>query len=361
MRHWKIMAALAALVITLGVLYAAGQSARAVWRELGRAGEQIGLTDDYALSGDWDGDLVIFASSILLPEGSTVNGDAALVSNYARIDAQITGGLSASSSQIALGPTAHISGDADLTGESVRVDGVIEGDLTVQASQVTLGEDIQVGGTLDICASTVVDDRAGDAAITPCQPAALQPVNPLWAAGGVAASVFALACALAGGVLAAVPHIAAPLRMACLDAGLRLRPAPRALAGIVVLGLWGVLAILLAALPGGWLAQALFILYLGLSFLLGLPLIWLGASLAGLWIGRLLLHIFRRPNAGAPWAALIGGLLISVTLLLLGLTSTLGLAGLALLAALGLAALIAGRAAGAVGDGARQTSYFVQG
>ncbi|MBL8146700.1 MAG: polymer-forming cytoskeletal protein [Anaerolineae bacterium] len=361
MRHLKFMAALAALIITLGVLYVAGQSARAVWQELGRAGEQIGLTDDYALSGDWDGDLVVFASSILLPEDSTISGDAALVSNYVRLDALIMGDLSASASQITLGPAAHINGSASLTGENVTIDGIIEGPLTVQASQVTLGENSQLASGVEICAGTVIDNRAGSAPLAPCQPPTLQPVNPLWAAGGVAAGVLALAVTLAGGVLAAVPHISAPLRMARVDAGLRLRPTPRLLSGIVALGLWGVLAVLLAALPGGWLSQTLFIIYLGLSLLFGLPLVWLGVSLAGLWIGRLLLHIFRKPNAAAPWAALTGGLLISLFLVLVGLTSTFGLAGLALLAALGLAAMMAGRAAGAVGDGARQTSYFVQG
>jgi hypothetical protein len=93
----------------------------------------------------------------------------------------------------------------------------------------------------------------------------------------------------------------------------------------------------------------------------GAPLIWLGVALAGLWLGRLLLRLFRRPHAAAPGSALAGGLLISLFLALVGLTSTLGLAGLALLAALGLAAISASRAAGALGEPARPTSYFVQG
>ena len=359
MRHWKFIAALAAIILTLGVLYVAGQSARAIWQELGRFDDHIGLTDDYTLSGGWDGDLVIFASSILLTEGSAVSGNAALVSNYARLDALIAGDLSASASQITLGPTAHINGHADLTGEMVTIDGVIDGQLTVQASQVTLGADSQFGGNAIVCAGTVIDNRAGGAALIPCQPR--QSASPLWAAGNEAGVVLMVAVVLAGGVLAAVPHLVAPLRMARLDTALRLRPTPRLLSGIVALGLWVVLAVLLAALPGGWLSQTLFIVYFGLSLLCSLPLIWLGASLAGLWIGRLLLHVFRKPNAGAPWAALTGGLLVCLSLALVGLTSTLGLAGLALLAALGLAAIVAGRSAGAVGDGTRQTSYFVQG
>lgn len=359
MRHWKLAAALAALVGVLALLFTLGQSARAVWQDLGRAGEQIGLTDDYVLTGDRDGDLVIFASTITLPEGSRVSGDAALVSNYAQLDALIAGDLSASASQIVLGPGAVVGGNADLTGESVTVEGVIEGQLTVQASQVTLGAGSQLGSAAQVCAGTVIDNRSDGAALIPCQPR--QSVNPLIAAGGVAAGVLALIGVLTGSVLAAVPYIVAPLRMARLDAGLRLHPTPRLLSGIVALGLWGVLAVLLAAMPGGWLSQTLLVLYLGVSLLFGLLLVWLGVSLAGLWIGRLLLRVFRKPNANAPWAALTGSLLITLFLALAGLTSTLGLAALALLATLGLAAISASRAAGAIGDGTRQTSYFVQG
>lgn len=361
MRHWKIAAAVAALTLTLGVLYLLGQSARDIWQELGRAGEQIGLTDDYTLPADHDGDLVIFASSITLPAGYTISGDAALVSNWTQIDAQIDGDLSASASLIVLGPAAHVGGDASLTGESVTVDGVIDGSATIHASTVTLGPASQLNGAAQVCGTTVVDNRVGAAALRPCQATTPQPANPLWAASPVSA-LLALVGVLAVGVLAAVPHLAAPLRMDRIDAGLRLRPTPRLLSGIVVLGLWCVLGVvLLFALSGGWLTQTLFVLYLGVSLLFGLLLIWLGLSLAGLWLGRPLLRLVRKPNAAAPWAALTGGLLISLALTLVGLTSTFGLAGLALLTVLGLAAISASRASGAAGDPLRQTSYFVQG
>lgn len=360
MRHWKIVAAVTALICTLGILYVLGQSARAVWQGLAQAGEQIGLTDDYALSGDWDGDLVVFARSITLPEGSVVSGNAALVSDVAQIDSLIDGNLSASASQIGIGPGARISGNADLTGESVVVDGAIEGGFTVHASKVTIGEGSQLAEAVQVCAATVVDNRVGAAALRPCQAPTPQPVQPLWIEN-TAAGILAIVGVLAGGVLAAVPHIVAPLRMARLDAALRLRPTPRVLSGIVGVGLWGILAVILLAMPGGWLSQTLVVLYIGISFVLGAPLIWLGVSLAGLWMGQPLLKLFRKPHASAPWAALIGGLIVSLFLALVGLTSTFGLAGLALLATLGLAAVAASRVSGAVGDGTRQTSYFVQG
>ena len=363
MRHWKLLAALAALIGILALLFALGQAVWGVWQGLSRAGEQIGLTDDYVMTGDWDGDLVVFASSIALPQGLTVSGNAALVSNQAVVEAEISGTLSASASQITIGPTGVVHGSADLTGETIRVDGAIDGDVAIQGQSVTLGESSQISGEVRVCASSIVDNRASAAALIPCAPPTPSLVNPLWLQDGamIGLALFALAAALAGGVLAAVPHVVAPLRMARLDEGLRARPVPRMLTGIVALGLWGIVALLLMALPAGGLLQMAMIVFVGLSLIFGAPLIWAGIALAALWLGRPILRLFRRPKASAPWAALAGGLILSLGLALVGLNSTLGIVALALLAALGLAAISAGRAAGAIGSQTRQTSYFVQG
>jgi hypothetical protein len=364
MRHWKLLTALILFVVVLAALFAAGQAARGLLRELaGDDTPNVALASSYALNEGYDGALVVLAQTITLGDGSHVTGDAALVGDSIAVSGRIDGALSASASQIVIGPGASVGGDANLTGESVRIDGAVDGIVAVQASIVTLGAGSQIPELTRVCAGTLVDERADAGPLAPCNAPTPNLVDPLWLrdAAAAGAAVLALVGVLAGGVLTALPHMVAPLRMARLDEGLRLRPTPRVLTGVVALLLWGILGVLLMTLPGGGLAQVLIVLFLGVSFLLGAPLIWLGISLAGLWLGRPILRLVRRPHAEAPWAALAGGLLISLFLALVGLTSTLGLAGLALLAALGLAAVGVGRASGAVGDGGRTTSYFVQG
>jgi hypothetical protein len=364
MRHWKLLTALVLFVVVLATLFAAGSAARGLLRGLaGGDAANVALASSYELNETHDGALVVLAQTITLGDGSVVNGDAALVGNSVELNGHIAGALSASASQIVIGPGATVGGDTTLTADSVRIDGALASAVTVQAASVTLGPGSQLSDVARVCAGSLNDERAVAEPLVPCTAPTPNLVDPLWLrdAAAAGATVLALAGVLAGGVLAAVPHLVSPLRMARLDEGLRLRPTPRVLTGVVALLLWGVAGVLLMALPGGGLTQLLIVVFLGVSFLAGAPLIWLGVALAGLWLGRPILRLIRRPRAEAPWAALVGGLLISLFLALVGLSSTLGLAGLALLAALGLAAVSAGRAAGAVGDGSRPTSYFVQG
>ncbi len=360
MRHGKLLIAIAAIVLVLGILFVLGASVRAGWNAMTNSPDAIHLTNDYVFSGEQSGDLAVFARTIMFAADGDLDGDAALVGDTVQMHGHTTGDFSATASEITLGESARIDGDATLAGETVMVDGAIAGDIHISASKVLLGANSQLSSDVSICASAVTDQRANAAPVLPCAPALSAP--PLMTAAGTSVSAWVLlAAVLAGGVLAALPYGLAPLRMARLDEGLRARSGPRLIFGAALFGLWIVLALLLALLPGGWVTQILMIVFFGATFVLGAPLMWLGAALAGLWIGAALARLVRRAHTPAPLAALVGGLLISGALALVGLNSVLGIVGLSVLAIIGLAAFGAARAAGAVGDGPRRTSYFVQG
>ncbi len=363
MRHWKVLAALLALVVVLGLLYGLGETVRAAWLALTDAGETIGLTDDYVLSGPHDDDLVIFASTIALDEGSVIAGDAALVANTITVNGRVNGELSASASQIVVGDGASIGGQAAFTGESLRIDGAIAGDVVVSVEKVTIGAGSQLAANVRVCASIINDERLNARPVLPCQIAPPGLVAPVWAQGAdwAGAALLALAAALAGGVLAALPHALVPLRLARLDEQVRVHPMPRLISGVLLLGLWALVAVVLLALPGGGLRSAVLIVFAGASVLAGLPIIWLGLALSGGWLGALLVRAVGRPRTPAPLAALSGGLVVCGLLALVGPGSTLGLIGLALLALVGLAVLSARRAARSASHDPRQTSFFVQG
>lgn len=363
MRHWKVLAALLALVVVLGLLYGLGATVRAAWLALADAGETIGLTDDYMFAGQRDEDLVIFASTIALVEGSVVEGDAALVGNTIAVNGRISGELSATASQIVVGERARIDGDAAFTGESLRIDGAIAGDVVVSVEKVTIGAGSRLPADVRVCASIINDERLDAPPVLPCRIASPGLIAPVWAQGAdwAGAALFALAAALAGGVLAALPHALIPLRLARLDEQLRIRPMARLISGMLILGLWALVAVVLLALPAGSLRTVILILFAGASLLVGIPTVWLGVALTGGWLGTLLVRVAGRPRTPAPLAALLGGLVLCGLLALVGPGSTLGLIGLALLALVGLAAQSAGRAARSAISDPRQTSFFVQG
>jgi cytoskeletal protein CcmA (bactofilin family) len=359
MRHGKLLAAVAAIVIALGVMAVLGTAARATWNTSAADAGGIYLTDEVLISGERAGDVAVFARAITIAPGGVVDGSAALVGERVQIDGRVTGDVSATASQIALGEGARIDGDAVLTGDTVVISGAVAGEAVITASRVLLGEGSALGANAQVCASAVTDQRVGAAPLPPCALAAPSFIDAVAAP----VSIFLLlASVLAGGVLTALPHVLAPLRLARLDEAVRERKAARLLYGGLLAGLWLVGALLLTLLPAGLITSLLLIVVLGASFVLGAPLVWLGLSLAALWIGRPLLRLARRPRSSAPLAALIGGLLLSGLLALLGPVSAPGLLVLALMAVIGLAALGAARASGAVGDNPRRSSsYFVQG
>jgi hypothetical protein len=360
MRHGKLLAAVAAIVIALGVMAVLGTAARATWNTSAADAGGIYLTDEVLISGERAGDVAVFARAITIAPGGVVDGSAALVGERVQIDGRVTGDVSATASQIALGEGARIDGDAVLTGDTVVISGAVAGEAVITASRVLLGEGSALGANAQVCASAVTDQRVGAAPLPPCALAAPSFIDAVAAP----VSIFLLlASVLAGGVLTALPHVLAPLRLARLDEAVRERKAARLLLyGGLLAGLWLVGALLLTLLPAGLITSLLLIIALGASFVLGAPLVWLGLSLAALWIGRPLLRLARRPRPSAPLAALIGGLLLSGLLALLGPVSAPGLLVLALMAVIGLGALGAARASGAVGDRPRRSSsYFVQG
>ncbi|HYO89442.1 MAG TPA: polymer-forming cytoskeletal protein [Candidatus Limnocylindrales bacterium] len=357
MRHGKMLVAVGAIVGVLALLYAFGTTARAGWNALTSGPDAIHVTDDYVISGDQVGDRAVFARTITVAPDGIVMGDVALVAGRVQMDGRVTGDFSATASQIVLGEFARIDGDATLTGDTVMIAGAVEGGMTISASKVVLGASSRVGADVRVCASTVTDERANAALIAPC--AVTSPSVLSVDAGPL--PVLLLAAALAGGVLTALPHALAPLRMARLNEGLRSRMVPRLISGAALFGLWFALALLLTLLPGGPITQLLLIVFLGATFILGAPVVWLGTTLAGLWIGAALARLLRRPRTPAPPAALVGGLLISAALALAGTASLPGLVLLGALAVIGLAGVATLRAAGAVGDNPRRTSYFVQG
>ncbi len=358
MRHGKMLVAVGAIVGVLALLYAFGTTARAGWNALTSSPDAIHVTDDYVISGDQVGDRAVFARTITVAPDGIVMGDVALVAGQVQMDGRVTGDFSATASQIVLGEFARIDGDATLTGETVMIAGAVEGGMTISASKVVLGASSRVGADVRVCASTVTDERVNAAPILPCSAAA---PSFLSVDAGPLPVLVLLAAALAGGVLTALPHAFAPLRMARLNEGLRSRMVPRLISGAALFGLWFTLALLLTLLPGGLITQLLLIVFLGATFILGAPVVWLGTALAGLWIGAALARLLRRPRTPAPLAALVGGLLISAALALFGTASLPGLVLLGALAVIGLAGVATLRAAGAVGDSPRRTSYFVQG
>jgi hypothetical protein len=359
MRHGKLLAAVAAIVIALAVMYVLGTAARAGWNATATNADGVYLTDEYVISGERAGDVAVFARAITVAPDGVVAGDAALVGERVQIDGRVTGDVSATASQIAIGEGARIDGDAALTGDTVVIAGAVGGDVVITASRVLLGENSALGANAQVCASAVIDERAGAVPLAPCE---LTPPSFVDALEAPVSMFLLLASVLAGGVLTALPHVLAPLRLARLDESVRERKAARLLYGGLLAGLWLVGALLLTLLPAGFIASLLLIGFLGVSFVFGAPLVWLGLSLAALWIGRPLLRLARRPRPSAPLAALLGGLLLSGLLALVGPVSLPGLMILALMAVIGLAALGAARASGAVGDGPRRSSsYFVQG
>lgn len=359
MRHRKMLAAIGLMVGVLVLLYALGAMARAGWNALTSSTAAIRVSDDYIISGEYPGDLAVFARTITVAPDAFVIGSAALVGEQVQMGGRVTGDFSATASQIVFGEFAHIDGNAVLTGDRVEITGIIQGDTVISASKVVLGEGSQLGADVRVCAGAVDDERVGAAPVLPCAAASPSFASALDAP---VALLLSLAAVLAGGVLTALPHALAPLRLARLDESLREHKVSRGISGAALVGLWLLIALLLTLLPGGFITSLLLIGFLGASFVLGAPLVWLGISLAGLWLGRPLLRLARRPRTPEPFAALIGGLIISGVLALAGPISLPGLIILGAMAAIGLAALGAARTPGAAGDSPRASgSYFVQG
>lgn len=359
MRHRKMLAAVGVMLGVLAVLYVLGAAARTSWDTLTDSVDTIRVVDDYVISGEQFGDLAVFARTITVAADGFVLGSATLVGDRVEMGGRVTGDFSATASQIVFGEFAHIDGSAALAGDRVLINGIIQGEIIINASSVILDEASLLGADVRVCAQTVDDRRAGAEPLLPCTAVASSQAG---APDMFISALWPLAMVLAGGALAMLPHVAAPLRLGRLDEGLRGHKLRRGAYGVALAGLWLLAGLLLAALPGGFITTLLLIAFLGASFVFGALLVWLGASLASLWLGLSLARLVQRPRWPAPLAALIGGLIISGALALAGPASLAGLLILGALAVIGLAALSAARASGAAGSSVRgDGSYFVQG
>lgn len=366
--------ALPALIALTLIILAAGIALRGlVWPKNPFAESDIQLTENYRLAGAHEGDLVIFARSILLTEGSRVEGKASLVGESVTAQGVVEGDVTLAGDTVLVGENAHVTGDLTAFGSVVTLAGRVDGDVHLNAQKVHLLASAQVTGTLTACAAQIEDQRSDATALAPCADAHdYGPFNALIAlrsGGGLSAGTGGLFSTelfvlIGAPLLAGISALAValfPRQMSRLEEAVRLRPRSLAGAGAALFGLlMGLLAlmiILLALMPGLGLILMSLCVFGAAVFALLMAAAFATVSLAvGDWTLRRL-----APAGATPLVtAVVGGLLVA---LFLGLVSLLPF-GFLLAAALGAVISTAGIGAAVVtrfGTRSLRRSIFVQG
>lgn len=324
-----------------------------------------------------DGDLVVVAEEIVLPAGSTLEGNAALVGSSVLIDgAQLAGDLTVIGEVINVTEQAEIVGNASLLGDMILFSGTVEGDLRITGDRLTLAPGARVSGYVYACVEKLqvqapairVHDCDARTALAPFsalialreEGLTLSPLLPAQVPAALLLATFALTSLLLAG-LTTLTVTLFPRQISLIEDAMRARPRSLAGAGLAVFllaaGLSAGLLVLLAALPP--LGLLLVPLY-AIGSLLLLVLVAAGLVTLALMLGDWLLHWIMRAPPPPLIAAAAGSLALSLAFLGLGLLPygyVISPLLLMLVSSVGLGAALFTR----LGTRPLRRSYFVQG
>ncbi len=366
------------LLATIALLVVANLARQRVLSRPVVDGDQVVAQQSYTLTGTATDDLVVWAETVHLASGGSVQGDASLIGATINVDSAVDGDLTAMGSAVTIGPDATITGDALLMGQTVILGGKIDGDLTITASNVIIQPDAQIRGEVYSCANNIADHRSAPARVLACADAPGSPALSAVAAFG--RSGFGLvpggalhlsASGLIGSLilslllcgLATLAVTIFPRQISHIEEAVRTKPGQLIVSALIValliVGIGSAFVVLLAALP------PLGLLLLPVAGILAL--IFLGASLAGVITLTLVFGdwlLTRMGRGPYPYPPLVTAAVGSVTLvLLLHLIALIPYGGLLGLIASG-ALLLFGAGASLstrLGTRSNHRSYFVQG
>lgn len=334
----------------------------------------IHVQETYTLSAD-SSDVVVFASQISLPAGTTVTGDVALLGAEVEINNRVTGDVTVMGERVTLAPEAQITGDVNILTHHLVLAGRIDGSLSFRGDALTLSPDAVVSGPVFACADQITDQRSAAPAVRPCDEsraivtyegvelAAFFPllgviIDGIGPAAWLGTSVLG---ALALSAVAILAVVLFPRQISHIEEAIRTHPRRLSGAGFTLLllavGLSFALAVVWALIPP--LGLLLMPAYLVGGFLL-IGMIVTGWVTIGLLVGDVLLRRFIHHDMPPLVAAAAGMFVVALTgqlLLLLPFGAVVGLLVGLLVGSVGLGAALLTR----MGTRPLHHSYLVQG
>ncbi|MFQ3566825.1 MAG: polymer-forming cytoskeletal protein [Aggregatilineales bacterium] len=372
-RSWSLFIILLAAVIAVGLLLRGWLASLSI-----PDFEGVFFTSSFNLAEHRvDGDLVVVAEEIVLPAGSALDGNAALVGGFISVDGvQVSGDLTVVGEVINVIEPTVIAGSASLLGDMILFSGTVEGDLRVTGDRLTLAPSARVNGYVYACVEKL-QIQGADIRVRDCDArTALAPLSALIALreeglvlspllpSQVPAALLAAMFALTSLLLAALTTLTAtlfPRQISLIEDAVRARPRSLAGAGLAVFllaaGLGAGLLVLLAVLPP--LGLLLLPLY-AIGGLLLLVLVAAGLVTLALMLGDWLLRRITRVPPPPLVAAATGSLALALAFLGLSLLPygyVISPLLLVLVSSVGLGAALFTR----LGTRSLRRSYFVQG
>jgi cytoskeletal protein CcmA (bactofilin family) len=118
---------------------------------------QIFVDEDVALEpGEtFNGDLGVFDGSLVVPQGSTVNGDVFVTNGYVDLAGRVNGSLAVINGDLTLAQTARVRGDLFGMSGDQEVAGQVQGDLSVMFGDLVLRSTAVVEGDVMVLSGSL--------------------------------------------------------------------------------------------------------------------------------------------------------------------------------------------------------------